>query len=255
MTILICCTFHVFAEPAQTSTNEDLFQKGLTAYQNKQYAQALEDFQKLLDQGANNPSVLHNLALSAYQLDQKPFALALWRKALTLDPGFRPARAGRDFLESKIQMRPLEHDSLSLWTHRGLESLSSYELLWLNAIILAATGFLWLRYWGERTSALEEERALPAFPASALLMSIVLLLSLALVGVKTKDAFSPRATVTGGKVNAHSLPSEDSVGLFELNGGSEVLVRRKQEGWTQVQNGEGASGWVKDSDIFVTSER
>jgi hypothetical protein len=240
---------------AETPGKEELFQKGLAAYQSKQYAEARDDFQKLLDQGTMNASVLHNLALAAYQLDQKPFALALWRKALMLEPGFRPAKVARDNLESKMNMRPLERDSFSLWAHRELESLSLYQLLWLNALFLAVAGFMWLRYFGDRGSAIEEERPLPEFPTIPLIVGIVFLASVSLVVLKAKDVFTPRATVTGLKVSARSLPADDSVSLFDLSGGSEVLVRRQQSGWTQVQNGDGASGWVKDAEIFVTSER
>ena len=234
--------------------SDDLLQKGLSAYQNKQFAEAKEDFQKLLDQNKSNPSLLHNLALADYQLDQKPLALALWRKALTIQPSFQPARAGRDLLEGKMQMRPLERDSLSLWAHRGLEQVSWFATLVLNALLLGITGWLGLTYLGERAAALDEERTLPAFPTWAIVLLILFLASTALSVLKGNDTFTERATVIGAKVSARSLPADDSVGLFDLNGGSEVLVKRTEPGWEQVQNGEGSSGWVKDSEIFVTSE-
>jgi tetratricopeptide (TPR) repeat protein len=237
---------------AADASREALFQKGLSAYQNKNYAEARDSFQKLLDQDAS-VGVLHNLALTDLQLDQKPWALALWRKALSMQPSFRPAKVGRDLLESKSQMRPFERDSFALWTHRTLESLSFYETLWVNALLLGLAGWLLIRYYGARRLALDSESPLPPFPTPALLTALLFVGSVFLIGLKLHDMLSPRATVVADRAAVRSLPSEDSVGLFELNGGTEVLLRRQQGGWTQVESSEGSSGWVKNGDIFVTS--
>ncbi|MGZ3722987.1 MAG: hypothetical protein ACXVA9_08665 [Bdellovibrionales bacterium] len=238
---------------ADATSKEDFFEKGLAAYQSKQYTEARDAFQKQLDQGQASPGLLNNLALSVYQLDQKPLALALWRKALTLQPGFKPALRGRDFLETKMNMRPLERDSLSLWTHRSLESISFYELLWANALVLAIAGWLLLRYLGERQFALEEEQPMPPFPAMATVFLVLLLFTASMSAFKAKDNFSTRATITGAKVSARSLPADEGVSLFDISGGSEVFVRQQQKGWSQIQNSEGSSGWVKDSELFITS--
>ncbi len=244
---------------AGSAPAEELFQKGLSAYQNKQYAEARESFQKLLDLGATegtvSVAVMHNLALSALQLDQKAFALALWRKALAVEPEYAPARRGRDMLEGKMQMRTLERDGMGLWMHRTLESMSIYELLWLTAFTLAVTGGLGLRYLGVRRNALEAELPLPPFPVVAVVVGFLLVFCLSLAGLKVRDSMSARATVIADKVSARALPTDDGVGLFEIAAGSEVLVRRRQEGWTQVQSGDGGSGWVRDAEILITAGR
>lgn len=236
---------------------EDTFHKGLSAYQNKQYAEARDSFQKLLDQGTAegtvSVSVLHNLALTALQLDQKAYAIALWRKALAVEPGYAPASRGRDMLEAKTQMRPLERDGLGLWLHRTLEAMSVYEILWLTAVALAITGGLGLRYWGQRRNALEAELPMPAFPVVAIVVGFLFFFCVSLVGLKLRDQTRTRATVIAAKVSAKALPSDDGVGLFDIAPGVEVLVRRRQDGWAQVQSGDGGSGWVRESEIFLTA--
>jgi tetratricopeptide (TPR) repeat protein len=235
--------------------DQSLLQKGLSAYQNKQYAEARDAFQSLLAQGAVQPTVLHNLALAEFQLDQKPMALALWRKALSIQPSFRPAREGRAYLESKMQMHPFETDSLNLWVHRNLESLSFFDLLWLNALVILLAGWQWIEYFGRRGQAFAEGSSLPTFPTMAALLSAVFIGLVTLAALKGKDSFSDRATITAAKVSARSLPADGGVGLFDLSGGNEVLIRRQQDGWSQVQNSDGSTGWVKDSDLYVTSVR
>ena len=238
---------------AASSENEDLFQKGLAAYHSKQYSEARDLFQKLMDQGQTSPALLNNMALTVYALDQKPLALALWRKALSIAPGFRPAEKGRDLLETKMQMRPLERDSFKLWLHRTLESFSLQILLILTAVLLALAGWFGIRYWGERGLALETESPLPALPLRTVLFLTAFALSVVVTGLKIKDGMSTRATIVEAKASVRSLPADEGVALFDLSGGSEVYVRQTQNGWTQVQNSDGSGGWVKNTDLMVTN--
>ncbi|MGE4130646.1 MAG: hypothetical protein AB7F86_03365 [Bdellovibrionales bacterium] len=239
----------------QEIASDDFFQKGLAAYQNKQYQEAKESFQSLIDGGRFSTPLLHNLALSYFQLDQKAYAMALWRKALSIDPDFRPAREGRDFLERKFNMRPLENDSATLWTRRQLEQVSIHEILWLVALTIAGVGFLWLRYFGGRKIALEDDTPMPQFPVSAVVLSGFLIALLAVTGAKWHFGASTRATIVVPHTSVKSLPAAEGVGLFELPGGSEVLVMRQNDDWLQVQNSDGASGWVKSTDLLITDSR
>lgn len=249
---LIVSSFGCFAEE---TADENLFQKGLAAYHNKQFPEARDAFQKLIAEGVVSAKVLHNLALAEYQLDQKPLALALWRKALSIDSSYRPARVSRDFAENKLQVRGFERDPFSDSLKRTLEFISTFEALWLIALLLAACGWLWIRYAADRRFALEEESPLPGFPVAAIALSVICVFSVILLIAKFNQESQTRATVVQAHVSARSLPAEDGVSLFELNGGSEVLVKRRNGDWSQVQNSDGASGWLRKDELFVTSGR
>lgn len=248
--LIFILTNPVFAE---SESQAAAFQKGLAAYQNKQFEEARGAYQSLLDQGLVTAEILHNLALANYQLNQKPLALALWRKALTLEPSFRAARNGREFTENELNQRGFERDQITQFFRTTLEFLSFYEATWLIALMIGIAGWLWIGYMGERKTAFEEERPLPEFPTVAVIVSVVLLGCISLTALKARLAFRTRATVVANNVNARSLPADDSVSLFELRGGSEVLIRRQEKDWAQVQNSDGNSGWVKDSELYITS--
>jgi hypothetical protein len=251
--ILVLTPFRVHSDVGGESA--DLFQKGLAAYQAQKFNEARDDFQQLLDRGVVSAGVLHNLALANYHLDQKPIALALWRKALSVRPGYPPAIRGREFLETKMQMRPLERDSLNLWIHRQLEHTPLSLWLAANALLLTLGGWLWIRYVCARRLLLADEQPLPSFPFSALFVSGLFFLSAGGIALKAMDQAQARATIVARRAVVRSLPSDNSVNLFEINGGSEVLVRQGQVEWTQVQNGDGATGWVKNGELIVTTGR
>ena len=249
---LIFC-FHVYAE--QPSPSEDLFQKGLAAYQNKQFEEARDNFHKVYAEGRISAALFHDLALTYFQLDQKAYAMAFWRKALAIDPGFRPARAGRQFLETRFNMASWEKDTLSLWLRRTMEAVSFYELTWLFAFLLGGAGWMWIRYLAARKIAIEDESAKPEFPVIAVGLGVILVGALLLVGLKFQAMTIDRATVVLPKVSARSLPADEGVGLYDMNGGTEVVVRQTNGDWLQVQNSDGASGWVKKDEIVLTDER
>ena len=247
----------LLALPSGAAADDDqaLFQKGLAQYQAKQYAEAAASFQEILAHGLVNAQVLHDAALANYQKGDKALALALWRKALTLSPAFSPARAGRSFAEGELQQRGFERDGLAQSLQDLLEFISLRESLWLIALVLGAGGWLWIRYLAERRAAFDEERPLPPFPTAATALAALLVLCVALSALKARSAWRTRATVLPSSVSARSLPADDAVGLFDLRGGAEVLVRRQEKDWAQIQNSEGVSGWLKNSEIFVTSGR
>ncbi len=248
---LIFC-FHVLAEP---SSSEDLFQKGLAAYQNKQFDEARDNFNKVNEEGRASAALFHNLALTYFQLDQKAYAMAFWRKALALDPGFRPAKAGRQFLETRFNMAPMEKDTFSLWIRRTMEAMAVLEITWLIALLMAGGGWMWIRYLAARKIAIEDETPKPEFPVIAAGLTVIFIGALLLVGLKFQYMSAERATVVLPEVSARSLPSDEGVGLYVMAGGTEVLVRQRNGDWLQVQNSDGASGWVKKGEIIVTDER
>lgn len=250
-TLILPLSLHLSSR-ADEPPSEDLFQKGLAAYQNKEFAEARDYFHNLVLGGHSSAALFHNLALAYFQLDQKPYAMAFWRKALATDSGFRPALAGRTLLETRFNMRPWERGTLDLWTRRTLETVSFYELLWVIALLIGASGYIWIRYLAARKIAMEDEQPKPAFPLTAGVLLTFLMLTFVVMGLKMGLMQKTRATVVLTKIGVRSLPADDGVSLFELSGGSEVLVRQKNGEWLQVQNSDGSSGWVKDSEILVT---
>jgi hypothetical protein len=245
-------SFQLFAE--LSASPEDLFQKGLAAYQNKKFEEARDNFLPIYREGRISAPLFHNLALTYFQLDHKPYAMAFWRKALAVDPTFKPALAGRKFLETKFNMPSWEKDSFNLWLRRTMEGVSFYQLCWVLGLLLAGAGWLWIGYLSGRKIAVEDEQPKPAPPVVAIGLSVIVIGTLSLIGLKFQLMSTVRATVIEPKINARSLPADDGVSLFELNGGHEVVVRMRNQDWFQVQNSDGSSGWVKKGEIMVTEE-
>lgn len=228
------------------------FQQALTAFQNKNFQEARNLFEQAAAAHPHEASILHNWALSEVELGHKGQAVALWRKALSIEPGFPAAIQGRDYLEARYQMRGYEKDPWLRSVNREIDEFSLDQLLALIAVLLSTGGWLWIRYFKARRTAFEEAKPSPHFPSVATFFSVLLLLGVTLLGFKVSLMLTPRATAVADNVSAKSLPGEQGASLYELREGSEVLVRRTQQNWLQVTNSDGLTGWVKNTQVMIT---
>src|SRR5687767_10531742 len=88
MTLLFFLFISLFV--AAETTLEDGLQAGIRLYQEENYEQASEKFKLAYGAKAETPALLFNWGLAAYKQQQKGLALALWRRALFLDPELSP---------------------------------------------------------------------------------------------------------------------------------------------------------------------
>lgn len=253
LVVLNILNFAAFAAPAPEDTNA-AFQKGLAAYQKRDFAGARDRFREAVAQGPVTPRLLHNLALAHYQANERAYALAYWRKALVIDPNYGAALTGRDLLENHMHMRPFEKDGPELSLRHALERVPAFLTSWVLAVLIALFAWRGLKYAAARRAARDEERAGPGAPPPLIALAVLVLATAGLLTLKLRFGLQARATVVTDHAAAKSLPNVESATLFELPPGNEVLVKRAGDGWSQVQTSDGSAGWVKDSDLVVTSE-
>lgn len=204
-----------------------------------------------------NKYILYNWGLSAYQVEKRGLALGTWRKALFLDPGFSPARHALRFAEQELNLSYFLRNAS--WTERFryqyLNYISINWLLLLSVLLLTATGWWGLGYWGQRKNALTHDLPLPKFPTLTLMSGLLLLASLSLTTWKAIDILQPRATVITANTSVYSSPHQEAPRLFQLNEGVEVILRQNTNNWTQITYPGGLSGWVQTGQLFQTSGR
>src|SRR4051812_36901133 len=98
------------AEPEFRSEGiTDSFQAGILAFQNKNYPEAQAHFNSFLKETPSNAAALTNLGLTAFQLGQKAWAVAYFRKALAVSPGFTTARQGLKFVLAQFDVKEIPH--------------------------------------------------------------------------------------------------------------------------------------------------
>lgn len=250
--ILLFCSISLFA-----SSSKDEYHKGLKAYQEKEYEKAKDHFSLALKENPQNKSLLLNLGLSQFQLGLKGHAVANWRKALLISPGYKPAKKALDFALGK-ENAFASSDPDSSWESFRYGFLVHYSLdqfLFTSAFFLIIGGWLLIRYFGKRKASLNEEKPLPPFPTVGLIIFLAFVLSIGITAAKAWDLIHPRATVVAEVVPVRTAPDQNSNTLFELVQGNEVIMESSTKNWMQITYPGGMTGWVPSETLVKTYGR
>ena len=234
---------------------EEYFRRGTKSYQDKKFDDAIFNFENALDLHPESSAVLTDLGLSYFQIKKKGLSIAMFRRALFVDPSQAVAEAGLTFALSQLEVKEIPHQ---IETYERLRSsvlnavsLNGFHLL--SILFMFSSGFIWLRYLGRRRKAFEIEEAPPATPVIGMLLSIGFTLSIFFTALKVYDLTIPRATIVTDKVSAQTAPGDGQSGLFDLYEGFEVIVRNAANDWIQVSYPGGLTGWVKKDSLMSTS--
>lgn len=242
---------------AKAQTAESHFKDGLAAFQKGDVKQARAAFRESLHLDPESPVALYNLALAEQRSGENGLALALWRKALALNPSYRPAENAIQWTKGRLERAEIPHEVEYWESFRKTVLFNTPLSTWVvcSAALLLLGGWLLLRYFGARRRALLEEQPLPPFPTVASVLLAGFLLFVGLSGAKAWDLSIVRGTVLPKKVEARSAPDTSGTPLFDLYEGLEVIVRYRTGDWTQVTYPGGPTGWVPTSAIFATTDK
>lgn len=252
--LIYCVLFHSHLVHAQGSFEES-FNFGVQSYNEKKYQEAADSFTKALEFDDSNPSALTNLALTQFQLGQKPIAIALLRKALNQEPDFVTALSALDYIKTQYEIKEIPH-KIEFWEDFRLKFLSPFSLssfLTLSALFLFVSGWFILTYVGQRRISVEKNNPFPSFPILGFILSVLFFISVLLSTLKYFDTTVPRGTVIEEKALVLAAPDEKSVNLFEVYGGSEVIIEQFKDDWVQITYPGGMTGWIKGQALLTTT--
>ena len=231
------------------------FRNGLVNYQNKKFIEAQAAFLESLKNAPSDAAVLTNLGLTSYRLGQKSWAIAYFRKAISLNPSLPAAHQGLNFVLPQLEIKEIPHqiETYELIRDHLLIPASEFSYFWILAGLLFLLGWSLLGYLGQRKRADNENLPYPPFPWMTVVSGFFSMIFLALGLTKIYDLQIPRGTIVEEKISAQSAPGESQLGLFDLYGGFEVTIRSHSGDWVQVTYPGALTGWIKKSSIYVTS--
>lgn len=233
------------------SQNLDL---ALKSYQTGDYDTAKKLLDETLAQDADNTVILYNLGLAEYKLGNPGKALAYWRKAINLSPGFSGAEDAINYAES--QMRLIADENRALGPKIAAKTLSLVPAPALYVLFLI-TLFIFFKktisYVAKKRQAQLNDQPLPHFSFSSLIYLVVSLLILYPVTFYYFESLNTRATVITKVAETKSGPSSEAATLYSLNEGESVIVLDKTEDWYKIKDRSGRLGWAQQSLFFLTS--
>jgi hypothetical protein len=224
----------------------EIFVRANTAYEERDYEQAIRLYGLLLESHFDNGHLHYNLGNALLRNGELGRAIASYRRGLGLLPRDEDVLANLAFARTsrKDAIAPPETSvlvsTLFFW-HQGLSPTE------LETAVLILNLLFWST-WAFRLFHRDSEVLRWTF--------ILLLILLVATGgsLVAHRAFPARiAVVVPQEISAHTGPEEGSVVRFKLHAGTEVKVEDRRGSWLRISLPDGQKGWVEEAWVEVVS--
>lgn len=243
LTILILLSFSV----VNADDNKILLEEANKVYNEGSFEQAIELYEKVLENGYESAEVYYNLGNACFKQNNFAAAILNYEKAKKIEPNDEDInfnlKIANNRIVDKIETVP-ELFYVQWWNSLiytltvdqwGWVGLISFSLLLVMALVFLLSHIVWLKklsFW------------------FGLLFIIISISTYALANQKfnsfRKDheaiIFTPTVTVK-------SSPSESSIDLFVIHEGTKVELTDNLGDWYEIKIANGSVGWIKTDDI------
>jgi tetratricopeptide (TPR) repeat protein len=233
---VIVCAGTLFASdvPGDFSHANQLYAEG-------KYSEAGKAYEAIVKSGAVSPNLLFNYGDAEFKSGNLGRSIAAYRRAALLSPRDAEVRANLDFARNQVQGATGRENLWQGWL--GSLSLNEWTVLamiafWLTFILFAAVQ--WRPAW---RNALRT-------PARVTALAAVVLCAFTVAAATAHFSNSVAVVVLPDAVT-RSGPFDDAQNAFAVHDGAELSVLDQRNGWVQVSDGSGRTGWMKSSQIEV----
>lgn len=240
---LILFLFSVFVSPVLAESVEEQAQldfiKAGAFYQTEDYANAIEQYHKIIDRGYVSQAVYYNLANSYFKSEQLGQAILYYQKAVRLAPRDPDIEANLRFALSLVEKYG-EQKTGSLWEKLmpHFHLFTQDEITWMVLFLFFLLGMSVLlgvvRQWRLSRHVLWSGTlfVLLAFHITVLVFKVNYLSGQSVVLKNTKAKFEPM---------------DDATDYFQLGEGMVVKALNRNYGWVKVKREDNRIGWIPES--------
>lgn len=247
LAVFMLLSFSSIAAAEEVSSDPgNLFYKGNSLYEKREYDKAIEEYQKVLEEGVESGSLYYNLGNAYFKTGKNGYAILYYKKAARLMPADSDLKSNLSYAQS------LTEDS-------GLQSLAANKLAWLvripfkeftingvaRILIILYIIVMGLIVGGIISNSFKRKATFIFYP-------LLVLFLLALAGFSVR--YYEEEILTKGIAVAKSAeckyePIDKSTTYFTLKEGQEVFVLKTRNGWRRIKRIDGKLGWVKSDAV------
>jgi tetratricopeptide (TPR) repeat protein len=238
LSIILFSLFFSTSAFAQSKTEAD------TLYTKEKYEEAANMYEKILATQGEAAEIYYNLGNCYYKLDNVPYSILNYERALMLDPGDGDIRANLALARARTvdRVTPPSEMFFITWWHNITNSMSIAAWIRLAVIsfILMLIGIL--AYMFHTNLKIRQIGAYGAI----LLFLLTIMANLCALTQHNYLANRSFAIMIAPATTVKSSPSESSTDLFIIHEGSKVeILDNTMKGWREVKLEEGKIGWVE----------
>ncbi len=227
--------------------NEPIFEQGKEMYKAEKYQQALEQWNKILDNEAHSAALYFNLGNAHYKMNNIGESIYYYEKALQLSPNDSEIKNNLAFAQNATvdDIEPLPETIFSKW-YSNLSGILTYNG-WAVLSVLFSIGFvfLFLVYY----ISITEGRKRLFFTGSLIVLGL-LMVSFTMAFLMYDQAKNDHpAIIFSEKIEVRSEPNLGSEVSFSLHEGTKVQIISRDSDWVRITIPDGKDGWIPNSDL------
>ena len=226
---------------------EELWSSANEAYNNAEYATALERYNAILDRGLHSAALYYNLANTYFKTEQLGSAILYYNRALRIAPADEDIRHNLEYAEqmTKDSIEEIPEFILTTWVRTVRGALSSTAWSVISLILLAAALAMALFYLLAQRLTMRKM----GFYTMVIAALLFILTSLFAWSEREMIVNSKEAIIMSSAVSIKSSPDRAATELFVLHEGTKVSIGHEMAGWAEVRISDGRKGWVEQSRI------
>ena len=236
----------VTAARAAESDSQEHWDKGNNAYAEGNYAEAIKEYQTIVDGGEFSFELYYNLGNAYYKADSIGKAILYYNKALRVEPLQEDALHNLALAEKKTEDRVVEESEffLASWARSLRNALSCTTWSILSIVMFALILLFVLIFLLASNIAL---RKTGFYCGLCAVLLFVATLSFA-ISSRNNMLTHDEAIVLSSAISVKSSPDRSATELFVLHEGAKVRVVSENDEWSEVV-ADGKKGWLLKSDI------
>ena len=205
------------------------------------FPEAAKAYETILQAGAQSPALLFNCANAEFKSGNLGQAIAAYRRAELLAPRDSEIRANLDFVRNQVQGVTVRESRWQNWV--GTLTLNEGAVLtavlfWLTFVLLIARQL--------------RPALVPKLKTVTRIFAVLTIFSASVLGLQAASHFSQQtAVVISNAAITRSGPFDEAQSVFTLHDGAELSVLARHEGWVQVADGSGKTGWLPAKQVEI----
>jgi len=236
-----------FIELSFGSSVEDSMQKAGEYYRNGQFDEAIEIYDRLLNEGYEGTSLYFNLANSYYRIGQLGYAVLNYERALKLSPSDDDVKHNLAFanLSTVDRIQSLPTFFLFEWWESILASLAVNRWTYLAYIFFILLVILIVIYFFAKTIF---QQKLFLFSGLGMLAIFLMLISLLIVKINREENVI-EGVVIEQSLTVKTSPDLKSTDAFVIHEGLKVNLEDKLDNWVKIRLADGKVGWIENDAV------
>lgn len=235
---------------AQQAYPDSLWNAGVQAYTDGDYATALSNWEEVRSAGLTSPELMYNLGNAYFKTGELGKAVLWYQRTLKDNPSDADAKYNLEYAQALTQDRidTVPEFFLETWGRNACHMLPSNTWAVLSLVFLALTLAMVLLFLLGSTSG---RRRLGFF--AGIVAFLVTFVCWDFAGWQARDARDQSYAIVMKPVSSvGSSPSAESAkNLFILHEGTRVKILDNVSGFSLVEIADGRQGWIASKDIEV----